>query len=89
MKFSKNYFQELEIPGLLSNVWTYAEYLHDAILRQNLQWCVEAANEQWQSIFLDFDCGINSLKKRNKKFYNFSNICSADKNVIYRLITKS
>ena len=89
MKFSKKDFQELEIPDLLLNIWCYAEYLHDPIFRQYSQWSVKAAEEQWRSTFLDFDYVINNLKNRNKKFYNFSNIYSADKNVIYRLITKS
>ena len=83
MKFSKNDFLELDLPYLLINIWSYSEYLTDSVLNQYCQWCVEVAKEQWQPSFKN----INNLRKRNKKFYDFEKIISADKNMIYRLIT--
>ena len=83
MKFSKNDFLELDLQYLLINIWSYSEYLTDPVLNQYCQWCVEVAKEQWQPSFKN----INNLRKRNKKFYDFEKIISADKNMIYRLIT--
>ena len=89
MKFSKSDFLNLDLPDLLLNIWCYAaDYLNDQIINQYCKWCAEAAEEQWQPDFLDFQYVIQDLKNKNKKFYNFGRICLADKNVIYRLITK-
>ena len=88
MKFSKRVFLNLDLPDLLLNIWCYADYLNDQIINQYCKWCVEAAEEQWQPDFLDFQYVIQNLKNKNKNFYNFVRICSADENVIYRLITK-
>ena len=89
MKFSKSDFLNLDLPDLLLNIWCYAaDYLNDQIINQYCKWCAEAAEEQWQPDFLDFQYVIQNSKNKNKTFYNFERICSADKNVIYRLITK-
>ena len=88
MKFSKSDFLNLHLPDLLLNVWCYANYLNDQIINLYCKWCLEVAEEQWQPDFLNFQYVIQNLKKKNKKFYNFGRICLADKNVIYRLITK-
>ena len=88
MKFSKSDFLNLDLPDLLLNIWCYADYLNDQIINRYCKWYVEAAEEQWQPGFFDFQYAIQDLKNKNKKFYNFGRICFADKNVIYRLITK-
>ena len=88
MKFSKSDFLNLDLPDLLLNIWCYADYLNDQRINQYCKWCVEAAVEQWQPDFFDFQYVIQNLKNNNRKFYNFGRICSADKNVIDRLITK-
>ena len=88
MKFSKNGFLDLDLPNLLINIWSYADYLHDPIVKQYEKWCVEAVKINWRSHYLDFDYVISNLKRKKKKFYDFANISSADRNVIYRLIHK-
>ena len=87
MKFSKNDFENLDLPDLLINIWDYSEYPTDPVLNQYCQWCVEVAKERWQPSFKNFQFVINNLRKRNKKFYDFGKISSTDKNIIYRLIT--
>ena len=87
MKISKNDFLEFDFPYLLINIWSYSEYLTDPVLNQYCQWCVEVAKERWQPSFKNFQFVINNLRKRNRKFYDFGKISSADKNMIYRLIT--
>ena len=87
MKFSKNDFENLDLPDLLINIWDYSEYLTDPVLNQQCQWCVEVAKERWQPSFKNFQFVINNLRKRSKKFYDFGKISSTDKNIIYRLIT--
>ena len=86
MKFAKSSFQELDFPDLLINIWCYTDKQNDPIIAQNEKLCVEAAQEQWKLQYLDFNYLIENLRKQNKQFYNFGKICSADKNVIYRLI---
>ena len=86
MKFAKSSFQELDFPDLLVNIWCYTDKKNDPIIAQFEKLCVEAAQEQWKPLYLDFNYLIENLRKQNKQFYNFGKICSADKNVIYRLI---
>ena len=88
MKFSKSDFLNLDLPDFLLNILCYADYFNDQIINQYCKWYVEAAEEQWQPDFLDCQYVIQNLKNKNNKFYNFGRICLADKNVIYRLITK-
>ena len=87
MKFLKNDFENLDLTDLLINIWDYSEYLTDPILNQYCQWCVKVAKERWQPSFKNFQFAINNLRKRNKKLYDFGKKSSADKNIIYRLIT--
>ena len=82
MKFSKESFAELGLPDLLLNVWEYSNYLTELILNQHCEWCVELAKEQWQPSFKNFQFVINNLRKRNKQFYNFGRISSADKSIL-------
>ena len=82
MKFIKSDFAEFDLPYLLINVCSYADYMNDPIINQYQKWCVELAKERWQPQFLDFGYAIKNLKEKNKKFYNFGRICSADRKVI-------
>ena len=73
------------MPDLLLNVWCYADHPNNPICVQYQQWYVEVVKGRWSSQYLDFHYVIENLRKPNKKFYNFRNISSADKNIIYRL----
>ena len=86
LNFSKHSFQQLELPDFLINIWSYCERLNDPFSIRYQQWCTEVVKERWRSQYLDFDYVINNLQKRNNKFFNFGQISSADKNMIYRLI---
>ena len=88
MKFSKSDFAELDLPNLLINVWSYADYMNDSVINQYQKWCVELAKERWQPQYLDFEYAIKNLKEKNKNFYNFGRVCSADREVIFRIINK-
>ena len=88
MKFSKSDFAELDLPNLLINVWSYADYMNDSVINQYQKWCVELAKERWQPQYLDFEYAIKNLKEKNKNFYNFGRVCSADRKVIFRIINK-
>ena len=88
MKFSKSDFAELDLPNLLINVWSYADYMNDCVINQYQKWCVELAKERWQPQYLDFEYVIKNLKEKNKNFYNFGRVCSADREVIFRIINK-
>ena len=88
MKFLKSDFAELNLPNLLINIWYYADYMIDPIINQYQKWCVELAKERWQAQFPDFEYVIKNLNEKNKNFYNFGRICSADRKVIYRTIHK-
>ena len=88
MKFSKSDFAELDLPNLLINVWSYADYMNDSVINQYQKWCVELAKERWQPQYLDFEYVIKNLKEKNKNFYNFGRVCSADREVIFRIINK-
>ena len=82
MKFSK-----IELPNLLISIWTYADHLHDPSVKQYEKWCVELAKEKWQPHYLDFDYVIQMLKEKNKEFYDFAKISTANRGIIYELIT--
>ena len=88
MKFSKSDFAELDLPNLLINVWSYADYMNDSVINQYQKWCVELAKERWQPQYLDFEYVIKNLKEKNKNFYNFGRVCSADREVIFRITNK-
>ena len=88
MKFSKSDFAELDLPNLLINVWSYADYMNDSVINQYQKWCVELAKERWQPQYLDFEYVIKNLREKNKNFYNFGRVCSADREVIFRIINK-
>ena len=62
--------------------------MNDPIVNQYQKWCVELAKERWLPQFFDFEYVIKILKEKNKSFYNFGRICSADRKAIYRIIHK-
>ena len=41
MKFIKSDFAELDLPNLLINVCSYADYMDDPVINQYQKWCVE------------------------------------------------
>ena len=61
MKFSKSDFAELNLPNLLINVWSYADYMNNPIINQYRKWCVELAKESLQAQFPDFEYVIKNL----------------------------
>ena len=73
---------------MLINIWEYTDKPNDPILIQYEKWCIEVAKQKWQPQFKKFDYAIGNLKERNKKFYDFDKISSADRDVIYRIIYK-
>ena len=89
LKFSKELFAELELPDLLINICSYAEYIkHDRVLNLYCQCCVECAFEKWSDEYLNFSFVMKNLLRNNKNFADFSKIFSADKNKTCCLIKK-
>ena len=88
MKFSKNDFSDLDLPNLLINIWTYTDHLHDPSVKKYEKRCVELVKEKWQSHYLDFDYVIEMLKEKIKEFYDFGKIFTANRGIIYKIITQ-
>ena len=90
IKTFESNFQRLKLPDLLINIWTYnyESHLNCNICIQYEKWCVEVAKSKWQSEFLDFEYVISNIRQKNKWFFNFDKVSSADKNIIYRKIWK-
>ena len=83
-------FANLDIPDLLINVWEYNDDDHKncAICDHYEKWCVEIARSKWQPYFKAFSFVIAQIQIKNKNFFDFGNISSADKNYIYQVIWK-
>ena len=81
-------FEHLDIPDLLISIWEYNDEkrVNCDIYRQYEKWCIEVARSKWQPEFKSFAFVISQILIQNKKFFNFGNICSADKNCIYQAI---
>ena len=73
---------------MLINIWTCFDHLHDPSVKQYEKWHVELAKEKWQPHHLDFDKVIQMLKEKNKEFYDFDKISTANRGIIYELITQ-
>ena len=43
LKFSKESFSELDLADLLINIWSYVDYLHDFVINQYCQYCIECS----------------------------------------------
>ena len=84
LKFSKQTFNQLDLPNLPINIWDYAS-CGCVICSQYQKWCVEVSKTKWSPDFIDFDYVIiliTNLKRQNKNFYDFGTISSANKNKI-------
>ena len=87
MVLSKSEFAELDLPDFLLNIWDYSDnVVRDPVVSLYCESCVELARQRWCLSYKHLQFVINNLRKRNKQFYNFGKISSADKNIIYRLI---
>ena len=42
-KFSKESFSELDLADLLIKIWSYVDYLHDFVINQYCQYCIECS----------------------------------------------
>ena len=88
MKFSD--FQELDLPDLLLNIWSYSDVNYNSsILKQYKKCCIQIAKSKWQNErCMDIDFVIKNIEEQNTKFIDFGRISSANKAKIYRLILK-
>ena len=80
---SKQNFEWHDIPNLLIGIWEYNDPSHHGnlckICKQYDQWCIEIARKKWRPEFKSFDFVISQIQARNKSFFNFGNVSSADK----------
>ena len=88
MRLEKKFFLRLDLPNLLINIWEYAHKPNNPILILYQKWCIEVAKQKSQPQIINFDYVFRNLKKRNKKFYDFGKISSADRDVSYTIICK-
>ena len=65
LKFSKELFLELDLADLLINIWSYVDYLHDFVINQYCQYCIECSYEMWDEDYLDFHFAIKNILDRN------------------------
>ena len=68
LKFSKDSFLELDLADLLINIWSYVDYLHDFIINQYCQYCIECSYKKWDKDYLDFHFVIKNILNRNATF---------------------
>ena len=54
LKFPKELFLKLDLANLLINIWSYVDYLHDFVIGQYCQYCIECSYEKWGEDYLDF-----------------------------------
>ena len=88
LKFSKELFLELDLAKLLINIWSYVDYLHDFVINQYCQYCIECSYEKWDEDYLDFHFVKKSILDRNTNFCDFVEISNSEKNIIYTVIRK-
>ena len=90
MTLTKEGFANLSLSELLTNIWTYAEF----IIRRNwkpfyndyIDFCIKFAEKQWDESFQSFNFVIQMLLHR--KHFDFSNISSDNLDTIIELIKK-
>ena len=87
-KFSKESFSELDLADLLINIWLYIDYLHDFVINQYCQYCIECSYEKWDENCLDFHFVIKNTLDRNTNFFDFGEISNGEENIIYTVIRK-
>ena len=56
--------------------------------RKYEKWCIEVARSNWQPEFKSFAFVIAQIQIQNKKFFNFGNVSSADRNSIFQALWK-
>ena len=83
LKFSKELFLELDLADLLINIWSYVDYLHDFVINQYCQYCIECSYEKLDEDYLDFHFIIKIILDRNTTFFDFGEISNNEKNIIY------
>ena len=88
LKFSKELFLELDLADLLIKILSYVDYLHDSVINQYCQYCIEGSYEKWDEDYLDFHFVIKKILDRNTNFFDFGEISSSEKNIIYPVIRK-
>ena len=88
LKFSKELFLELDLADLLIKILSYVHYLHDSVINQYCQYCIEGSYEKWDEDYLDFHFVIKKILDRNTNFFDFGEISSSEKNIIYPVIRK-
>ena len=93
LRLSKENFEHLDIPNLLTNIWEYNDESHNnhtdcSICKQYEQWCIEVAKSKWQDEFKSFAFVIAQIRTQNKKVFDFGKVSSADRNMIYYRIWK-
>ena len=88
LKFSKELFLELDLADLLINIWSYVDYLHDFVINQYCQYCIECSYEKWDEDYLDFHFILKNILDRNTNFFHFGEISNSEKNIIYTVIRK-
>ena len=87
---SKENFEHLDIPNLLINIWSYNDQDHHLNVgncetcRKYEKWSFEIAKSKWQPEFKSFAFVIPQIQIQNKKFFNFGNVSSADRNSIFK-----
>ena len=88
MPLTKESFENLELADLLLNIWSNSDKQNYQILQQYTNWNIELAREQWDDDrFHDFNVIIGKTLIRDKSL-NLWQISSAEKYLIYHLISK-
>ena len=88
MLLTKESFENLELADLLLNIWSNSDKQNYQILQQYTNWNIELAREQWDDDrFHDFNVIIGKTLIRDKSL-NLWQISSAEKYLIYHLISK-
>ena len=88
LKFSKELFLELDLANLLINIWSYVDYLHDFVINQYCQYCIDCSYKKWDEGYLDFHFVIKNILDRNTNFFDFGEISNSEKNIIYTAVRK-
>ena len=83
-------FQELDLPDLLINIWSYSDVNYNSsILKEYKKYCIQIAKSKCRNErYMDFDFVIKNIEEPNTKFIDSGLISRANKAKIYRLILK-
>ena len=77
LKFSLNSFCELDLPELLTNIWSYADHIMNnvdgcEICEIYTEYCVSAVKEKWSEFYIDFDFGKFSTATKNNIYLHIA-----------------